>query len=218
VHLFNQQKQIRMEAKYRFKEGWIMLNKPFKFIELEKPLQKMTVLYAYSEKPLVKMILTSEAQEEIDFAYDEYGLNIGVRKSKWRVLFNESEEDYNERFDMQMDQLRETGCTVEQYDGELVQCYVEGQLCKFYPDEYTVIKKDTFELLLTSESAHVLEIQKNSSYYNQDNVKDRIYYLRSRGINKDLATRMSSKEANDAVIFRPRPELLAIFCRPHEIY
>ena len=55
-----------MIAKHKFREGWIMLKRPFKFGELSKPLQKMTVLYAFSEKPIITMELNAKGIEEME--------------------------------------------------------------------------------------------------------------------------------------------------------
>ena len=64
-----------MNAKFKFREGWIMLNRPFKFGELKQPLQKMTVLYAFSEKPILEMTLNLEGQKEYKKLLDAYGHN-----------------------------------------------------------------------------------------------------------------------------------------------
>lgn len=47
-----------MRAKDRFRQGFIMLKRPFDFHELKNPLQQFTILWTYSEKPVEKEVLT----------------------------------------------------------------------------------------------------------------------------------------------------------------
>ena len=53
-----------IEAKNKFREGFIILKRPFLFAELKNPLQKYTILWAYSEKPVINKVLTEEGENE----------------------------------------------------------------------------------------------------------------------------------------------------------
>lgn len=211
-----------MNAKNKFREGWVMLLRPFDFAELSKPLQKMTILYAYSEQPIVNMVLNEKGVQELEDlneAWDKKG-KIGIFGGSkiYGIRFGESEEDYDDRMGRYLDDIYRKYSTKEDYKGEIVQCYVEKQLCRFYPDEYNVISRETFEHLLScDENEYKIEIE-DSKYFDLKSIKEKIFYIQSRGIPKDIATKMNSVEAKDAVIFRPQEAILEMFCREHEIY
>lgn len=209
-----------MEAKNRFREGWIMLLRPFDFAELSKPLQKMTILYAYSEQPIISYTLNEKGLKEMkDLNY--YSSGSSVTKGHHAIYskrFGEDDETYELRLANAADKIYRDYAKVENYKGQIVQCYVEKQLCRFYPDEYNVISRETFEHLLScDEQEYKIEIE-DQKFFDLKSIKERLFYIQSRGINKDLAKKMSSKEAKDAVIFRPQEAILEMFCREHEIY
>ena len=208
-----------MNAKFKFREGWIMLNRPFKFGELKQPLQKMTVLYAFSEKPILEMTLNLEGQKEYKKLLDAYGHNNTLsNSSQYCKYFKESQEEYENRIDAATNLIFKTYGTQEEYKGEIVQSIIEGEICRFYPDEYTVIKPETLDHLLTcDDQEYIAEINDNTIFTTQD-MRNKIFYIRSRGIPNQKAVKMVSKEAKDCVIFRPQPALLEMFCRPNEIY
>lgn len=199
-----------------------MLKRPFEFSELKRPLQKMTVLYAYSEKPIITIAFNEETKkelEELSEAWDRKG-KIGLlgMGSKYSIKFGETEEEYDERMSAYYDRTVSLGRTVEEYEGEIVECYVEGTRCRFFPGEYQIISKETFDHLLTCDPReYQIEIE-NRSFYEQTEIKNKIFYIRNRGINKDMAIRMASAEAKDNAIFRPQPAVLEMFCRSYEIY
>ena len=116
------------------------------------------------------------------------------------------------------DYIFKTYSTVETYHGQVVQTYVEGQLCKFFPEEYNVISRETFEHLLScDEQEYQIEVE-DPKFFEIGPIKDRLHYIQSRGIDREMAFKMISSEAKDAVIFRPQQAVLEAFCRPHEIY
>lgn len=208
-----------MKAKDMFREGWIMLLRPFKFGELSKPLQKMTILYAYSEQPIIKMELTQKGKEEMELVSEHYGkTSITNHHRVYSKRAFESDEVYEARMEKTIDRIYKDHCTQENYQGQIVQCYVEGQLCRFYPGEYNVISRETFDHLLTcDEEEYTIEIE-DERYFDIKEIKNRLFYIRSRGIPKNLAMKMNSGEAKDSVIFRPGDAILEMFCREHEIY
>ena len=185
-----------MNAKNKFREGWIMLLRPFKFAELKKPLQKMTVLYAYSEKPLIDMELNEKGVEQMNLVNEHYGKTKSLfHHHEHRQGEHETDTQYTTRMDKVIDTIMRTYATQENYKGELVQCYVEGELCKFYPEEYSIISRETFDHLLTcDEREYKIEIE-DETFFKMKGVKDKIFYTQTRGISKSLATKMNSAEA-----------------------
>lgn len=208
-----------MDAKLKFREGWVMLNRPFKFAELSKPLQKMTVIYAYSEKPIIEMKLNKKGLELMKEYDENYGKPMSLLGgSSFRKLHNESDDLYEARMERIHDYILRTFSTQENYKGEIVQCYVEGIPCRIYPDEYNIISKETFDHLLTcDENEYQVEIE-NEIMFDTKEIKQKIFYLRNRGIGKEMAIKMNCAEMKDSVIFRPQQAVLDMFCREHEIY
>lgn len=211
-----------MDAKSRFKEGWIILLRPFDFAELSKPLQKMTILYAYSEKPIINMILTEKGKELLnewcEYSDKEGKSSVTNMHPFYSRMFRETDKEYKERMDKHYDDIYRLHATQEEYKGELVQCYVEKTLCKFFPEEYNVISRETFEHILTcDEQEYKIEIE-DPKFFDTKNIKDKLFYIQSRGINSSMSMKMNAKEAKDAVIFRPQPAILEMFCKEHEIY
>ena len=194
-----------------------MLLRPFAFGELSKPLQKMTILYAYSEKPIVEMTLNEKGQAPMDEL--DSGDNTGLFSGGdflFRKRFGESEEYYQERMTIEYNRIVKENSTIEVYKGQIVQCMVENTLCRFYPDEYNPIKLNTFEYVMTSDD-YTMEVE-NKTLFELPEIKEKIFYIRSRGVGESMATRMSSHNAKDSVIFRPGQGVLDMFCREHEIY
>jgi len=185
-----------MKVKQRFREGWIMLLRPFEFAELSKPLQKMTILYAYSEKPLIKMEITKKGQELLNEAYENidkpFTPTTTPAQRKWRRAFSEKEGNtfYNKRVEYELEALKKEHTTIEFYKGQVVQCDVEGTMCRFYPDEYNMIQQDTFDHVLTSDD-YTMEIEGETAF-GMPEVKEKIHYIRSRGISEKTAKRIAS--------------------------
>lgn len=207
-----------MTAKDRFREGWIMLLRPFKFAELTKPLQKMTILYAYSEQPIITMELTDKGRQEMELINEHYGKSSLLHNHpEYSKGAFETDDVYEMRMERVINRVYKLHATQENYQGQIVQCYVEKQLCRFYPDEYNVISRETFEhLLVCDEQEYTVEIEDNRLFESKD-MKQRLFYIRNRGINKQMATKMCSATVKDSVIFRPGDAMLEMFCREHEI-
>jgi hypothetical protein len=209
-----------MKAKHMFREGWIMLLRPFQFGELSKPLQKLTVLYAYSEQPIIKMELTQKGVDEMDLVWEYYGKNgsLGHHHNVYSKRTFETDELYELRMEKVINKIWRDHATQENYEGQIVQCYVEGELCRFYPDEYKIISSEFLDYLLTcDEHEYQLEIEDGTIFTTQD-MKNKVFYTRSRGIPKTKALKMNSREAKDCVIFRPQQAILDMFCRENEIF
>ncbi len=177
-----------MDARLTFKEGWIMLLRPFKFGELKEPLQKLTILYAFSEKPMINMSLSPEGLKEMELLNESYGKNGGLSfHTSYHKRFKESDDDYEERIGKEIDRIIKNYSTQEDYEGEIVQCYIENIMCRFYPGEYSIISRETFEhLLICPEEEYTIDIQ-NPNMFKLKEIRDRLHYIRSRGISENLA-------------------------------
>lgn len=192
-----------LKAKDRFREGWIMLTRPFNFAELKNPLQKLTILYVYSEQPIKQKVLSDKALNEIDNIKNQSTMFIGF----------DSAEDY---INKQINFVYKRNDSYEElYKGEIVQTLIEENLCRFYPDEYTILSKEKLCNIMQEEGYHTLI---SDSLKNIKEFKDRTHYLKSRGINVKIAEKWASLSYKDLVIYKPYYELLDMFCRPYEIY
>ncbi len=193
-----------INAKDKFREGFIMLQRPFDFAELKSPLQKFTILWAYSEQPVIKKYLTDKAKEEIDLI--ENSTNpIGFWKS----------EDRDKYIQKKIENILESNVAYEPlYEGEIVQAYVEGQLCRFYPDEYTIVSKEKLNEIMLEEGYHVVC---DNSLFEIKDFKDKKHYLQSRGVSERVARKWASLSYGNLVMYKPYYELLEMFCRPYEI-
>lgn len=199
-----------------FREAWIMLKRPFKFVEMEQPLQRFTVLYAYADCPLIKYTLNDkgrELKEEIMNSLDSGFLG---GNHKYKKGFRESDEEHSKRINDELDYIDNHYSTVEIYEGHMVQCTVEGVLCRFHPEEYSIIGQDTFNMVVSGEEFFLkTEIP---SVFKIQQIKDKIFYMKNRGIPEQIAKKWASFSLKDAVYFKPRIEVLEHFCREPEIY
>jgi hypothetical protein len=89
-------------------------------------------------------------------------------------------------------------------------------MCRFFPDEYNMTGQDTFEHILTSDD-YEMDIE-NETPFTFPEIKLKLFYIMSRGINKPMAQRMASAGMKDSVIFRPGLGVLNAFCRSWEIF
>lgn len=187
-----------INAKDKFREGYIRLKRPFEFAELDEPLQELTVLYAYAEKPVFTKVLTDQARQVIDQI---------SRKPYWGSLV-----DKQNYIDQQVEiVLGMDGSHKEEYEGEIVQCYVGKTLCRFYPDEYSILSEEALQVLYDEEGYHVMV--NNDALYSLPSVKDRMFYCQSRGIDKNTALRWAVKGMKELVYFKPYFQLLELFAR-----
>ena len=166
------------------------------------------------------MELNAKGIEEMEILNKNYGKPIGSISGdhRYRIRFGEDEESYEYRMDRYAAQIIKEHSTQENYHGEIVQCYVEGEMCRFYPEEYSIISKETFDHLLTCDDEEYTIDVESEEIFETKALKERLFYIRSRGIPKGKAMKMNCGEARDAVIFRPGQAILEMFCRKHEIY
>jgi hypothetical protein len=196
-----------IDAKNKFREGFIMLNRPFQFTEMKNPIQKLTIVYAYAEQAKFENRLTIDALKKIDEISNESSL---MNKNKF---INESHEDYVER---QLTKIYESPSNIEKvYKGEIVQCIIDGQTCRFYPDEYSLISQEKLNEIMIEEGYHAIVtngLEKIKAY------QDVLHYLKSRGVGDVVAKKWAGLTFKDLIYFKPYYELLDMFCRDYEIY
>lgn len=194
-----------IDARKRFKEGFIMLNRPFSFAELKTPLQKFTIVWAYSEKPKEHQAITDlgkEKAEEVEHSTSRIGFFKPADREEW--IEKEIEKIYKDP------KYNETI-----YEGEMVQTYIEGRLCRFYPDEYTIVSQEKLTDIMSEEGYHTIldpAINKLSDF------RTKKHYLQSRGISEHIANKWASLSYKELVIYKPYYELLKMFCRSNEVY
>lgn len=190
-----------INAKDKFREGFIMLLRPFKFAELQEPLQKLTILWAYSEQAIIKRVLTEEGQtkiEDIKNQSNPFNLTPYEEWLEQEIAYVTSKEKYFR----------------DDYKGEIVQCVVDKQICRFYPDEYKILSSKKLQEALEEEGYHCIIDERLRSI---SEFKNKVFYLTSRGVPERIAEKWVSVAYKDLVIYKPYYELLDMFCRPNEI-
>jgi hypothetical protein len=193
-----------IDSRSKFREGFIMLKRGFDFADLDEPLQKFTILWAYSERPVVKNVLTEYAKEEIDL----------IQNQSHPLAFwdNEQKEEYISR---KIDSiLSSSKAYSELYEGEIVQAYVNNVMCRFYPDEYTIVDSNKLFEIMQEEGYHTVcapALEELAEF------KKLTHYIMSRGVDKRTAMRWVSMGYKSFVMYKPYYELLEYFCRPLEI-
>jgi hypothetical protein len=194
-----------INAKDKFREGFVMIMRPFQFGELSNPIQKFTIVWAYSEQPKIVKELTQTGKEKVD------------------VILNEShgprfltEKDKNDYIDSQIEKVYENSKNWnENYKGEIVQTYIDGQLIRLYPDEYNIISKEKLHEIMGEDGYHAVC---SRGLYGIKEFRDQAYYLKSRGVSKHNANKWASVTFKEMVYYKPYYQLLTMFCRNHEIY
>jgi len=193
-----------IDARKKFKEGFIMLNRGFQFGELKHPLQKFTILWAYSEQPVIEKELSKEAIEEIELIENTTPV-LGFWTSKDREDFLQKKIDGVLNAEKSYNKL---------HMGDIVQTYVDGVLCRFFPNEYSII-----------DSTKLFEIMQEDGYHTicspalekiPDFLKN-VHYIKSRGVDDETARRWVTLGYKDLVMYKPYYQLLELFCRPMEV-
>ncbi len=193
-----------IDAKNKFREGYILINRPFQFKEMECPVQKNTIVWAYSEKPVIESNLTEEAKEEVLLISDTSGIGFMTGEHKQEYIAKEIESIYNNPKNYN-----------HLHVGDIVQSTIDGVVCRFYPDEYEILSEEALTELLEEEGYHTICTQ---GLYRIKDFLDKAHYLRSRGVSKATAEKWASIGFKDQVYYKPYFGLLKMFCRPNEIY
>jgi hypothetical protein len=194
-----------IDAKNKFREGFIITLRPFDFLELKNPIQKFTILWAYSEQPKTIKELTETAKEEIDLIVNNvYGPRFFTREEKDEYIEQQINKVYGDSKNWN-----------ECYKGEIVQTYIDGQLIRLYPDEYNIVSKDKLTEIMSEEGYHAVC---SRGLYEIKDFRDKTHYLQSRGVSKHIANKWASMGFKEMVYYKPYYELLTMFCRDYEIY
>jgi hypothetical protein len=196
-----------IDAKNKFREGFVLIRRQFHFADMESPIQKLTIAYAYSEGPKTVKMLTREAMDKAD--------EIRMQNFAGRFLPTAS-DDVEDYIDMQLEQLfLDPNSNYDHYEGEIVQIEIEGKTIRLYPDEYSVMSKDRMRQLLEEDGYHAIC---SDSLLKLKSFRDQTHYLKSRGVPEATANKWVSVSYGELVYYKPYFELLQMFCRDHEIY
>jgi hypothetical protein len=194
-----------INAKDKFREGFIMIMRPFQFEELRNPIQKFTIVWAYAEQPKIVKELTQTAKDEIDLIENSsYGPRFFTSKEKSDYIDSQMEKVYANPKSWN-----------ENYKGEVVQTYIDGQLVRLYPDEYNIVSKEKLQEIMEEEGYHAVC---SRGLFELKDFRDQSHYLRSRGVPKHIANKWASMSFKELVYYKPYYELLTMFCRDYEIY
>ena len=202
-----------INAKNRFKEGWVMLNRPFSFGDIEgtgKVFQKLTIFYAHSERPMLHTVTSEKGIKLINKAIKE------ANQRKRLTLSDEQRNGIDDQLDEQIEIIKDEN-RVEEYKGEIIQFPYYDKVIRFFPDEYKVIGMDTLEAVIGDEDSYEVELLDRNKM-ELPVLKNSIFYLKSRGISNDQAIRMCTHLLTDGVILRPKRSILEMLCREEEIY
>jgi hypothetical protein len=194
-----------MKAKDKFREGWILLLQPSQFAEMSFPIQKHTIIYAYSEKPTFRKELNKKAIDKIDIidcgpSFSYLSVNESIQEVKEKKILEIMNDDKN------YDQI---------YTGEIVQTEIDGIILRFFPNEYNIITEQSLVEVLQEDGYHTIidkKLERIKEY------KDRLHYMKSRGLDANTAKKWASIGYKDLVYYKPYGTLVEMYCRPNEIY
>lgn len=88
-------------------------------------------------------------------------------------------------------------------------------MCRFYPEEYSILTRDYVSKLLEEEGYHAIL---DPALKSIKDFQDKVFYLSSRGVPKKIAEKWASLSYKDLVYYKPYFEVLDLYCRSHEIY
>jgi hypothetical protein len=196
---------MKPEVASRFREGWIMLFRPFEFAELDYPLQKLTVVYAFSEEP--------------KYEYEGNPKFLELQRSYWeneRKYAFEDEDAYERRTEIDLNAALKVHPPIKKYIGEIVQVSLRATEVRLFPDEYKILEDQNLTDLLEEDSGYTSHVV-FPEMLKQNHVQNLIFYCLQRGISKETSIKMASISLKHAVFLKPRREILEMFCRPYEI-
>lgn len=195
-----------IDAKSKFREGFILIKQPFKFVE-GLVIQMNTIVWAYSEKPITRQELNSAGVEKLET----------IRHTTPPFFFGSSAKTQEENwFSAEVDKVFEDLKNYDQiYEGEVVQCTIEGVTCRFYPNEYSVLELSRVQEILEEEGYHTVV---SNTLKSLEPFKTSVHYLKSRGISKSVAEKWVSTTYKDLVYYKPYYSLLSMFARSWEMY
>lgn len=189
----------------KFREGYIILKRPFDFIDLSNPLQKLTICWAISEQPVIKKEISKQALTKIE--------DIENKFIPFTFLTNNEKGDWlEEQVELVLNDPKNYD---NLYEGEIVQTIIENKIVRLYPEEYSILTKEKVIEIMSEEGYHTIC---DKTLYSIKEFMDKRHYLMSRGIDKNTAEKWASIEYKQLVHYKPYYGLLTLFCRDHEIY
>ena len=191
-----------IDAKNKFREGYILIKQPFQFVEMENPVQAYTIAWAYSEQPVFEKEMTVSAKESLEDLLNETPF------MNPKVHFKENFDDYLSR---EIEKIYSNEANFNQlHSGDIVQTNIDGITCRFYPDEYSIIDKDTLSEIMEEEGYHAICSQ---GLYKTKEFLDKFHYLRSRGISEHIAKKWAALGFKELVYYKPYFQLLSMYSR-----
>lgn len=186
----------------RFKEGWVQLQRPFLFGDLDHPLQKFSILYCYHFDFTYKETVSEKGLKEIDSLY----------RNNSKSHFFKLSEDELEREANRLSEIH----SVKKVSGQKIYTYIGENECRFYPNEYKILSLEKVKRLIEEPGFHAVPTVRDA--FKDANLIEQIMYLRSRGLSEHDAKRMCSLSLKDKVYFKPYFHLLELFARNYEIF
>lgn len=175
-----------IDVKNRFREGFILLLRPFLFKEIS--IRKFTICYAFSEKPLYS--------KEINPNYE----------TKLELLLNQKTYFNKKSIEDEIEQL-DKNKYIEYYEGEIVISEIDNVQVRFFPNEYSIIQNLTDFVIDYDDYNAVL----NEKLLTKIDFLDKVFYLKSRGLSEDSAKRIASFTFKDLVYYLPSLEINRMF-------
>lgn len=199
-----------MNTKNNFREGFITTLRPFDFAEFDFIIPKLTILYAYIERPIIEQVLNEKGRELIDELYDKGFF------SKHKQGFRESKAEYELRIAEHERLIYNNKSNVKEiFKGNIVQTTIESHTIRLYPEEYNVTSHEALMKIINGEEYLMKKI--NNNIFKTKEMIDKTHYLTSRGISLQYAEKLASSGLKDLVYYLPHPELQVMFCRKHEM-
>lgn len=188
-----------LNAKTKFREGYIMTLRPFEFSGLKNPIQKLSIFWAYTERSLFKTQLTPENQEKAE------------------ELYHTPISSFTKQYVQEaLDKLYNTSSNYEElHIGDIVQIEIDNQLVRLYPDEYQILSRESIQEAIEEDGYHTIC---DKRLFEIKDFTDKYFYLTSRGVTKSIALKWASLGYKDLVYYKPCYELLKMFCRDSEIF
>lgn len=202
-----------INAKNNFREGWIMLLRPFDFEDMVT-LPKLTLVYAYMEQPIVVNELSEKGVEVIERISNPRAMC--SLSSHYKKQITESDFEYHERINeiIRIEMEKRENFNII-HKGNILQTSIGGQLCRFYPDEYSVVDEELLNQAIEGEE--FLMVANSTTLFNIKEFKDRVFYMKQRGINEKKAMQFASYGLKDNIYYIPHPETQKIYCRSNEV-
>ena len=204
-----------MKAKDLFKEGWCMTLRPFDFADFDFYIQKLSIFYCYTYKHQYITVLSDEGKKIVEEEIEPFlNRKFALTNSTWSQYHNEPDHDYEVRVGQMHDLVISSYQRNDRYTGTIVETYFEGKTIRFYPDEYKPIGFDIAEIL--DEEGYIIKVDRQLKEIDPK-LKDRIYYLMTRGYTENHAFKVNSFNLKELVWYKPNSALLDYFVSPSEI-